>query len=211
MPVLIFLLLLVQPFLFYARHANNSAKFPFKNTNPIINASFVFIVFLWLWCTLPLEFRSQQQIKDIMTLLSIWNNHWILKHTELVFQGCGWESLLYFYGICLLCFISTFFNLLSAPQRPIDIPEKQLDCMPFTDYAKLSVLITLEDTDASASTSHPGEKLQKLQVSIADFKWTHWGIWTVLLAEKPDRADSLIYCTPSSGRQIWARTEKQWV
>lgn len=69
MPVLIFLLLHVQSFHFYVRHANSSAKFPFKKTNPIINASFVFIVFLWLWCILPLEFRSQQQIKGLVTLL----------------------------------------------------------------------------------------------------------------------------------------------
>lgn len=60
------------------------------------------------------------------------------------------------------------FTFCQPPQRPIDISEKQLDCMPFTDYAKLSVLVTLEDTDASASTSHPGEG--EIPISIADLK-----------------------------------------
>lgn len=52
---------------------------------------------------------------------------------------------------------------------------------------------------------------ETLQVSIADLKGTHRGIWIVLFAEKPERADSLIYYMPSSGRQIWVKIEKQWV
>lgn len=52
---------------------------------------------------------------------------------------------------------------------------------------------------------------EKLQVSIADLKWTRTGIRRVLFAEKPERADSLIYCMPNSGRQIWVKNGKQWV
>lgn len=81
--------------------------------------------------------------------------------------------------------------------------------MPFIDYTRFSVLVTVEGTGASVSTSILMR--EKLQASIVDLKWTHTGIWRALFAEKPEWADSLIYCTLSSGRPIWVKTEKQWV
>lgn len=89
MPVLIVFLLHVHSFLFYARHANNAAELLFLNTSPIINASFIFIVFLWPWCILPLEFRSQQQIKDLVTLLKDMGQPLNFKTHSTCFPGLG--------------------------------------------------------------------------------------------------------------------------
>lgn len=71
-----------------------------KKNNTIINVScvsFVFIVFLWPWSILPLEFRSQPQIKDLVMLLRDKEQPQNFKITQLVFQDCGWGSLLYSY------------------------------------------------------------------------------------------------------------------
>lgn len=129
----------------------------FLKTSPIINASFVFIVFLWPWCILPLEFRSQQQIKDLVTLLKDTGQPLNFKTHRTCFPGLSGKVFCISTESVSSALFLLYFTFCQPPQRPTDIPEKQLDCMPFTDCAKLSVLVTLEGSDASASTSHPGE------------------------------------------------------
>lgn len=56
----------------------------------------------------------------------------------------------------LLC---SYFNSpsVSPPKDLLTSLRSKLDCMLFIDYARFSVLVTLEGTDASVSTSCPGE------------------------------------------------------
>lgn len=82
--------------------------FLIKN-NPIINASFVFIVFFWPWCLLPLGFRSQQQIKDLVTLLRDKEQTQNFKIHRTYFPGlCMGKSFVFLLDLSpLLCF---YFN-----------------------------------------------------------------------------------------------------
>lgn len=147
--------------------------FILQKKTPIINATFVFIVFLWPWCILPLEYRWQQQIKDRVTLLRDKKQPQNFKMHIIWFPGL-WvgESFVFLSDLSpQLCF---YFNSLSvSPSKDqLKSVRSKLDLMPLLDYATLSVLVTLEGTCRFLSVPAMLVR-EKLQVSIPDFKWTH--------------------------------------
>lgn len=157
MVVVLFLLLHVQSFLFDAKHANNSANVFYKN-QPNNKCQFCFHCLLSALMPLAIEIqksatdqrpgdiiRDKEQPQNFEIHITCFPGLWVGK------------SFVFLLDLSpLLCF---YFNSpLSAPQRPTDILRSKLNCVPFIDYARFSVLVTLEGTDTSVSTSHLGEE-----------------------------------------------------